>query len=143
MTLGIDIGGTNIKGILLQGNKIVKRIKIPAKSKTNSKIILEQIFKCIEKLLKKNKNIDGIGVGVAGPVDFKNQKILNPPNVIALKNLELGKLIEKKFKIETMIDNDVHCLVLAEALLGAGKNKKMVVVLKRHIGVWYKRRRSI
>ena len=135
MTLGIDIGGTNIKGILLQGNKIVKRIKIPAKSKTNSKIILEQIFKCIEKLLKKNKNIDGIGVGVAGPVDFKNQKILNPPNVIALKNLELGKLIEKKFKIETMIDNDVHCLVLAEALLGAGKNKKMVVGLGLGTGV--------
>ena len=28
-----------------------------------------------------------------------------------------------------MIDNDVHCLVLAEAIRGAGKGKKLVVGL--------------
>lgn len=141
MTLGIDIGGTNIKGVLLQQNKIIKRIKVPTKSKTNQKIILGQIFKCIEKLIKKNNNIKGIGIGVAGPVDVKNQKILNPPNVTGLKGLYLGKLIKEKFTpylgkgAGAIIGNDVHCLALAEAILGAGKNKNMVVGLGLGTGV--------
>jgi glucokinase len=135
MVIGIDVGGTNIKGVILSNQKMIARVKIPTKSKTNQKIILGQIFKCVEKLLKKNKNINSIGVGVAGPVDFENQEILNPPNVTALKNLELGKLIEEKFGIKTIIDNDVHCLILAETLHGAGKGKKMVVGLGLGTGV--------
>ncbi len=135
MIIGLDIGGTNIKGILLDGAKVRGKIKIPTKSKTNQKMILRQIFKCVEKLTKKGEKINGIGIGVAGPVDFKNQKILNPPNVTALKDLELGKIIEKNFRIKTIIDNDVHCLVFAEALLGAGKNKKIVVGLGLGTGV--------
>lgn len=149
MVIGLDIGGTNIKGVILDNQKVIAKIKVPTKSKTNQKIILDQIFKCIEILIKKNKNvgcrtlptgrqashINRIGIGVPSPIDFKNQKILNPPNVIALKGLRLGKLVENKFKIKTIIDNDVHCLVLAEALLGAGKDKKMVVGLGLGTGV--------
>lgn len=135
MHIGLDVGGTNIKGVLLSGNKVVRKIKIPTKSRTNQKIILGQIFKCIEKLIGKNKNVKGIGIGAAGPVDIKNQKVLNPPNVTGLRNLKIGKIIEEKFKIKTIIDNDVHCLVLAEAILGAGKNRNLVVGLGLGTGV--------
>jgi glucokinase len=135
MIIGLDIGGTNIKGILLDGNKIRSKVQYSTKSKTNKNLLLKQIFRCLEILIKKAKKIEGIGIGVAGPVDFKNQKILNPPNVTALKDLELGKIIEKNFKIKTIIDNDVHCLVLAEAILGAGKNKNIVVGLGLGTGV--------
>lgn len=163
MTIGIDIGGSNIKGVLLSDNKIIAKTKIPTKSKSNKKIIIAQIFECIESMRKAHyecahaNKIKGIGIGVAGPVDIKKQKILNPPNVGALKNLYLGKIIEKKFtlhllqkkklegskrikksagfNIKTIIDNDVHCLVLAEAILGAGKGKKIVVGLGLGTGV--------
>lgn len=137
MTIGLDIGGTNIKGILMFGNRVIAKVKIPTKSKSNKKIIIAQIFECIESLNvgRATSNINQIGIGVAGPVDIKKQKILNPPNVKALKNLYLGKIIEKKFRIRTIIDNDVHCLVLAEAILGAGKGKKIVVGLGLGTGV--------
>jgi len=149
MYIGIDIGGTNIKGVLIDnspvkknGSRILTKVQYPTKSKTSKKIILEQVFKIIKILLQKNKNvgrttshIKGIGIGVAGPVDFENQKVLNPPNVTGLKNLELGKLIEKKFKIKTIIENDAHLMVLAETLWGAGKDKNIVIGLVFGTGV--------
>jgi glucokinase len=135
MTIGLDIGGTNIKGVLLRKNEVIAKIKIKTKSKSNKKNLIAQIFKSIETLIKGRKEIKGIGIGAPSPIDFKNQKILNPPNVPALRNLYLGKIIKDKFKIKTIIDNDVHCLVLAEAILGAGKNKKMVVGLGLGTGV--------
>ena len=145
MNIGIDIGGTNIKGVLMSGKKVIAKTKILTKSKSNKKILIAQIFECIESMRKAcyldlgqgahTNKIKGIGIGVAGPIDFENQKILNPPNVVGLKNLELGKIIQEKFKIKTLIDNDVHCMVLAETLLGAGKGKKMVVGLGLGTGV--------
>ena len=135
MTIGIDIGGTNIKGVLLDNNKIIAKARILTESKSNKKILIAQIFEVIKSLIKDKKKVRRIGIGVAGPVDFKNQKVLNPPNVTALKNLYLGKLVEKKFKIKTIIDNDVHCLVLAEAILGAGRKKNLVVGLGLGTGV--------
>ncbi len=135
MIIGVDIGGTNIKGIILDGAKIRSKVQFATKSKTNKKILLNQVFKIIKTLIKKGKKINGVGVGVAGPVDFENQKVLDPPNVIALKNLELGKLIEKEFKIKTLIENDGHLMTLAEAIKGAGKNKKNIVGITLGTGV--------
>jgi glucokinase len=148
MQIGLDIGGTNIKGVLMRGNCVVNKIRVATKSKTNQKIILGQIFKCIEILIKKNKNvgrptshINGIGIGVAGPVDFKNQKVLNPPNVTGLKGLYLGKLIKEKFTpylgkgAGAIIEHDVNCFVLAEAVLGAGRKNKSVFGLTMGTGV--------
>jgi len=135
MTIGIDIGGTNIKGVLMNGNKVVVRKKISTKSKSNKKIILTQLFECINYLIKKGGRIREIGVGVAGPIDFKNKKILNPPNVTAFKNFHLGEMIKNKFGIETVIDNDVNYLTLAEAILGAAKEKNFVIGLGLGTGV--------
>jgi glucokinase len=135
MTIGIDIGGTNIKGVLLNNNKVIARVKILTKSKIDRKILVNQIFECINKLIKNRKGVKKIGIGVAGPIDFKNQRVLNPANVTALENLYLGKIIRNKFKIKTVIDNDVHALVLAEAILGAGKNKNLVAGLGLGTGV--------
>ncbi len=135
MTIGIDIGGTNIKGVLMNGNKVVVRKKISTKSKSNKKIILTQLFECINYLIKRAGRIRGIGVGVAGPIDFKNKKILNPPNVTAFKNLHLGEMIKDKFGIETVIDNDVNYLTLAEVILGVAKEKDFVIGLGLGTGV--------
>lgn len=134
MTIGIDIGGTNIKGVLMDNNKkIINKFRVSTKSRTNKKILLDQIFECITSL--KSKSIKRIGIGVAGPIDFKKQKILNPPNIPALKNLYLTKEVKKKIKINTIIDNDVNCLVLGENILGAGKNKNLVLGLTLGTGV--------
>jgi glucokinase len=147
MYLGLDIGGYKINGLLMRGNKIVRKKLTPIKSKSDKKTIIAQIFDCIEYLIKgiNLKEIKGIGIGVPGPIDFKKQKILNPPNVTALKNLFLAKIIQEKFpaqgwsasggKIKTKIENDANCLGLAEALLGAGRNKKIVAGLTLGTGV--------
>lgn len=134
MTIGIDIGGTNIKGVLMDGKQIIARVSVSVKSRTNRKMIINQISECIE-LLRKKRKINRIGIGVASPVDFKIQKILNPPNIKGLKNLQLGKIISKKFRIKTIIDNDVHLMVLAESIFGAAKEKKSIVGLAIGTGV--------
>ena len=125
MNIGLDIGGTNIKGVLRDGKKIIAEIKVKIKSRKDKNVLFFQIFDCINSL-KRGRRIEKIGIGVAGPVDFKKQTVLNPPNLISLKSLKLGKIIGEKFKTKTIIEHDVNCFALAEAILGAGKNHQSV-----------------
>ena len=135
MFIGLDVGGTNIKGVLINGDKIVTKFSVPTKSRENKKTLINQIFNCIDLLIERGGRIRGIGIGAVGPVDFKNQKVLNPPNVLALKNVYLAKEVKSKFGIETIVDNDVNCMVLGEARLGAGRGSALVAGLTLGTGV--------
>jgi glucokinase len=133
----LKIGGTKINSVLMTGNKIIRQIKTPIKSKSNKKIIIAQLFDCIDWFLMRvdKKKINGVGIGAPGPIDFKKQKVLNPPNVTGLKNLFLAKIIREKFKIKTKIENDANCFGLAETILGAGRGKQIVAGLTLGTGV--------
>lgn len=134
MIIGLDVGGTNIKGVLMKGTKVIVKIKTEIKSRNDRNVLLAQIFDCINNL-RLGKKIEKIGIGVAGPVDFERQMVLNPPNLVALKNLKLGKIITEKFKTKAIIEHDADCFVLAEAILGAGKNYKSVFGITLGTGV--------
>ena len=135
MVIGLDVGGTNIKGVLMNGGKTIAKIKVATKSRTDKKVLINQIFDCISNLKGKGLKIEKIGIGIAGPVDFEKQAVLNPPNLIALKGLKLGKMVQDKFRIKTIIEHDVNCFVLAEAIQGAGENYKSIFGITLGTGV--------
>lgn len=136
MYIGLDIGGYKINSVLVKNNKIINKKRVLTKSKANKKIIIGQIFDCINYLASAKK-IKGIGIGVPGPIDLKQGLILNPPNLKVLKNFPLANLIQRKFKTKKVaIENDVNCFGLAEAVLGkAGKKNKNFVGLTMGTGV--------
>jgi len=134
MVIGLDVGGTNIKGVLMGGKKLIAEIRVENKSRKDKNALLKQIFDCIN-ILKHGRKIGKIGIAIAGPVDFRKQVVLNPPNLVALKGLNLGKIISEKFKTKTIIEHDVNCFALAEAILGAGKNYKSLFGITMGTGV--------
>lgn len=123
-TIGIDIGGTNMKAVLFNGTKVIEHFTLGT-PKDNLEHLLIMISALIEPLLehaKKDKiKIAGIGLSIAGPVDFVEQKIVRSPNIPILDGVKLGQIIEKRFGYPVKMDNDGHCFILAEAKIGAGK----------------------
>ncbi|OGZ18297.1 MAG: hypothetical protein A2V72_00830 [Candidatus Nealsonbacteria bacterium RBG_13_37_56] len=119
-TIGIDIGATKISFVLLENQKAIKERKI-ATPKTKTKFIQE-----IKDNLKDFPKINKIGLAMAGALDIKKGIVLKSPNLKYLNNFPLVKVLEKELKAEIMIENDANCFTLAEAVLGAGKNKNIV-----------------
>jgi len=135
-SVGIDIGATNIKFVLLNyGLKVVKKEKIPT-PKNKQKLI-----KVLEKKIKNlifdipQSKIKGIGIGVPGPLNKERDFILNPPNLKCLFNCPLSKIIQKDLKIKTVMENDVSCFVLAEAILGSAKGAEVIAGITLGTGV--------
>ncbi len=132
MKLGIDIGGTKIRAILLDGkNKPVVIFNIPTPN--NKKSFLESLEIEINKIIQ-NYKISGIGVGLPGIVDKNKGTLIKAPHISFLKNWHAKKFFYK-FSKNIKIENDSRCFVLAEAEFGEGRGLKNIVGITIGTGI--------
>ncbi|PIR13534.1 hypothetical protein COV49_01810 [Candidatus Falkowbacteria bacterium CG11_big_fil_rev_8_21_14_0_20_39_10] len=123
-TIGIDIGGTNLKAVLFDGQKVIADYQL-ATPKDNLEHFLVMVKALAEPLMEKARQdkikIKGIGLSVAGPVNYEKQIVIKAPNIPLLDGLKLGDRLKGSHDLDVKIDNDGNCFVRAEAILGAGK----------------------
>ncbi len=139
-TIGIDLGGTNIRFALInKQGKILAKEALATSDYPTKNALIEALIANIEEILSNNslrrKGILGIGIGVAGLIDSKNGIVHCLVNIKGWKNVALSRIIEKRFNIPCFIDNDVNLMALAEFRFGAGKNSSNLVCLTLGTGV--------
>ena len=61
--------------------------------------------------------------------------VLFLPNIPGWENVQLKKILEKKLKIPTFIENDVNVIALGEWKFGAGKGTKNMICMTLGTGV--------
>lgn len=139
--LGIDIGGTKIKAILLKEENLnIPRSLIAKKdfflidTPRNKKNFLSVLGRFIDLVFQKNKIISGIGVGLPGIVDSEKNILIKAPNLPFLKNWKLQDFL-KKWSGNIKTDNDSRCFLRAEAKFGAGIGFKNIIGIARGTGI--------
>ncbi len=123
--VGVDIGGTTIKAVLINDkNRIIKKIETPIQRGKGKKGIIKNVFFCVENMISgiQRRQIIGIGIGAAGLVNRKKGILVHSPNIKQLNKTPIKKIIEKKFKIKTKIENDANCAALAESRANKKRN---------------------
>jgi predicted NBD/HSP70 family sugar kinase len=122
--IGLDIGGTKIEGIVFDGQKILKSLKIVTpKNLADLKHSLLELV----KFLSADHKVEAIGIGAAGIVDPQKGTWLASPNIKFIKNFNLAGLFRLSGVKQVKIDNDASCFTRAEALLGQGKSYKNII----------------
>jgi len=133
--LGIDIGGTSIKGGLVDNNGQVKDIfNLPIDKSLNQE---QQINALINKIKDtyNNDEFEGIGLGIPGVIN-SSTGIVEFSNNLNWHNLEIVKMIsEKFFGKKIAVNNDANVAALGEAKFGSAKNEKNVVMITLGTGV--------
>ncbi|MBR1942697.1 ROK family protein [bacterium] len=138
--IGIDVGGTNIKIALVSSNgEILYSSSIPTRSEMGYEYTVNNMKQAISTLLKETntqkKDIEGIGFGFPGQVDYKTGIVKNLPNIPGWVNVPIAEIIEKEFGITTKIDNDVRCAALGELKYGAGKGCENLICITVGTGI--------
>jgi glucokinase len=136
-TLGVDLGGTTVKiGIVSEKGKIKKKIALDTMAEGGPNKVIEQIAKGIEQILSGNRlKIQGIGIGSPGTVSVKKGTVQNPPNFPGWEKVNLGKVIQRKFKLPTYVENDANAAAIGEMIFGAGKTLNSFVMVTLGTGV--------
>lgn len=139
--VGVDVGGSKIiTGVLTQEGKILgKPINIPTGGQDPSEVIVNRIHQSIEKALKTAgitfDNIQGIGLGVPGPLDIKNGVVLDPWQLPTMNNFPLRQVIQTRYQVPVYMNNDANCFLLGESYFGAGVGLEIVFGLTLGTGL--------
>lgn len=137
--LGIDVGGTFVKGALVNGNgEILTKGKIPTDSKIGGEKIIYDIADFCKKLTSSYgielSDVSGIGMGIPGIVDGASGTILYVPR-LAWHNFNGAELLTKLTGLPVKLSNDANAAALGETKFGAGKKYKSTVMLTLGTGV--------
>lgn len=140
-TVGIDVGGTNIKfGLVSRLGSVLAKTSLDTKQFRRNKqklinALIEEINNLICSKNLKSKDILGIGFGLPGLIDSKKGVVNFLPNVPGWKNVPLKAIVQKKLRIPTFIDNDVNLMTLGEWKFGAGRGCKNMLCMTLGTGV--------
>ena len=120
MKIGVDVGGTNIRACLLNGQKIVEIKKVALQNQDDLQSTLDQIIQLIWAV--HQPGICGIGVGVPSVVDLENGIVYDVVNIPSWKKVPLKAVLEKEFGAPVYVNNDVNCFTLGEKLYGIARD---------------------
>lgn len=135
MILVMDIGGTNIKTGIFDGDNFTKLNSYNTDIKDSAFNMLDRISHIIEDV-KKNYEIKGVAISSAGIVDSKNGKIAYAnENIPNYKGTEISKFIFKKYNLPSSVENDVNCALLGELTQPKYKDVKNTIMFTIGTGV--------
>lgn len=138
--IGIKLMEGTVVGAITDLNASILAKDAIELSDTQVNTSVETLVVLVNRLVQqagiKKKQLMGVGIGLAGVVDFA-QGIVKQNPIFGWKNINLRELLEARMRVPVYIDNDVNTLTLGEKWLEPGKPEDnfIVITLGRGIGM--------
>ncbi len=137
MYIGLDVGGTNLKGARIgESGEVLARLHEPVVRERPDDLLAQ--FEQAVKTLGAGGEVRGVGIGLPGIVDHAAARLRGVPNLpalAALRDRDLAAEVGTRTGAPTFIENDANAAGLAEAWLGAGRGAASLVFLTLGTGV--------
>jgi glucokinase len=133
-TLGLDVGGTKVLGIVLDDHgTVVAEHRQPTVRDPDG--LLAGMVSVATTLLDGTPGVTAVGVGAPGLVD-RHGTLRFAPNLPGVVELPLGPRLAEALGLPVRADNDATCAAWAEHQLGAaaGTDTALLVTLGTGIG---------
>jgi glucokinase len=138
--VGIDVGGTTIKGGVVDDNgKPLSSVSLPTEAAKGQEHGLAQMAATVRQAVRtaglKIEQIAGIGVATPGTMDIPAGMILDPPNLKPWQNVPVRQYIHDAFGLPTAFQNDANAAAYGEYWVGAGKGVHSMVLFTLGTGI--------
>lgn len=118
--IGIDVGGTKIAVASVSNGKIERIVSVRTKANaSNANEVIGQITLLLDSLV--DNTISAVGIGVPAILDIKKGIVFEAVNIPSWKNIPLKRILEQKYKLPVLVNNDANCFALGEKYFGLGK----------------------
>ncbi|EPU3918222.1 ROK family protein [Aeromonas hydrophila] len=116
---GIDLGGTKCECVVLEGDEVLLRHRIPTERAGGYDHMIGQIAKLVAECADKiGQQPTLIGMGTPGARDPQTGLMKNC-NTTELNGKPFKEDLERRLGVPVLIANDANCFALAETHLGA------------------------
>lgn len=138
--LGIDLGGTNIKaGVVDDSGRAVSNVSRTTEAQNGPEEGVQRICQTARAAVLEAKltlqDIKAVGVGSPGPMDLKEQIIINPHNLPGWLNMPLASLVGEHLGLPAVLQNDANAAAYGEYWVGAGRDCNSMVQFTLGTGI--------
>jgi predicted NBD/HSP70 family sugar kinase len=136
---GLDLGGTKIEGAIIdptQPEVALHRLRSPTEASRGYDHVVAQIERVVVQLEKTSGQPRPklIGIGTPGATEPATGLLKNS-NTTCLNGRPLGAELVARLQTNVRLANDANCCALAEATLGSGRGRSVVMGLILGTGV--------
>jgi glucokinase len=129
--IGVDFGGTRIKGAIVDGKTIQKKESVETPDEQSPSVVLDTIAALVRKLTDTPSSI---GLAIPGQVD-DDGRCWRLPNVPGFEGVNIQKELEKRIGCTVTVENDATTAALGELRYGFGTEFPSFVLATLGTGV--------
>jgi glucokinase len=126
--IGLDIGGTKIAGgVVDESGAVLVELVEPTPEHSGAAQVQAVLLDLVERLRAEHADVEAIGVGAAGIVEWPAGRMVWAPNN-AYQDWPVREQLEAATGLPAVVDNDANVAVLAEARLGARRSNELMLI---------------
>ncbi|MFH1861178.1 MAG: ROK family protein [bacterium] len=134
--LGLDLGGTRIKAVLLLADgTIIAEHQVATPKNRQIEDVLHALTALYARFRDMSFTITAVGIGAPGLIDRNGQRVRIAPNFPSWRDVPLQDLLQREVEPPVFLDNDVNCFAFAEHRWGAAQGFQNVIALTVGTGV--------
>jgi glucokinase len=135
-TIGIDFGGTSVKIGVCQGPTILGNLEpIITADHAGPDALIAAMAAGVAKLRQQHPEVNAVGVGVPGLVNFETGLVHEVTNVPGWVRVPLSQKLSAATGLPVLVENDANAMTYAEYRYGAAQGFKDVIGLTLGTGV--------
>ena len=140
VAIGIDVGGTAIKGgVVSASGEVLTKEAIATQTQHGVGRVIERICGLIESLAGANAAAASqevaVGLGVPGNIDHQQGVLLASPNLDGWRDIHVARLVCEKTGRRAVLENDANNAALGESVCGVGRGADSLVLLTLGTGI--------
>lgn len=139
-TIGVDLGGTNIKvGLCDAELNIIDKDSVPTGAHRDGDEIVKDMADLTRKIIERNglavNDVEYVGIASPGMANT-DTGVIEYTNNLPFKDFAIADIFKKYLPIERIfVANDANAAALGEAIAGSAKNAKSTIMITLGTGV--------
>jgi glucokinase len=139
-SVGVDIGGTKTAVAAVDNSGHVHtQTTFETRSERGFAVGLRSLSEAIQRVLDEARwsvaEVEGIGIGCAGPVNPLRGTIHNPYTLPGWEDANIVYELGQRFGVRVILENDADAAAVGEYHFGAGRNASPIVMITVGTGI--------
>jgi glucokinase len=137
-TLGVDIGGTSVKWVVLEHDptpRVVSDGQVATEPELGPDVVLDRIAALARELGSTQGGLQRVGLGMPGPLDLERGRTVFLGNFPGWEDYAVVEPLERDLGLPVALINDARAFTLAELELGAGRGCSTLIAFTLGTGI--------
>jgi glucokinase len=124
ITVGVDLGGTNLRAAILHPDGALSAVQREVLSDPSPQAVLDAVVAATSTAMREAgvapESVGAVGIGLAGQIHRASGLVAVGPN-LGWRDVPFGTMLAAAFPCPVRLENDLSAAVFGEAMAGAGR----------------------